>query len=388
MSFDADAQGLATRALGQSGPNSIPGVYNYSPLTLPNYRAALAKMRAGLQNVTVALIGDSTTAGAGAGSGGGVYQLNGARAKSLPSYLASLMTSAGVAAEAETFFGEAGVTFATPYNSYDPRLVLGTGWGTSGATLGLGGSFFNTSATTAALSFTPTTAVDTFDIYYARNSGLATFTVNVDGGSTLATVNGAGAATLLKQTVTATLGTHTLNIQNSTAGITYINGVHAYSSAAKKVALLNMGRTGWKTADWLDASSGWSPFNALPLVAADLTVINLGINDAINAVPLATYEANLRALATQAARSGAGDVLVVVPFPVDVTQASLATQQSYWAAASRLKDVAVVLDLGFRYGSREAMATHGLTNGSDTLHPNASGYTDAASPLLRLMCWP
>jgi hypothetical protein len=64
-------------------------------------------------------------------------------------------------------------------------------------------------------SFTPTNRIDTVEVWYARSPGRKFFTIDVDGGKPLATIECAGPAGFLKATTTCPLGFHTINLRRT-----------------------------------------------------------------------------------------------------------------------------------------------------------------------------
>ncbi len=384
---------MSLRAVSNSLGGGSPGTFTTATATtqllgpvvaLRHWNAAVAKVRAGVQLGKAALIGDSTTTGTGAGSGGA--GLTGARAKSYPTVLATLLQAYQVPAQANSFFGGAGQTSTYFSSGYDPRVIQapGTGWQPNASSLG-GGAFQNTT-TTDPLQFTPVDAFDTMVIYYIQNTGFATWTVNVDGGATLATVNSAGTSSVQTSTVTTTLATHTINIARTGVGTSaYIIGIDTYDSATKKLSIWNMGQSGTKVADWVLAVNPWDKLNALGTVAPDLTIIDLGINDWTAGTDPTTFAANYQTLITKAQLSG--DCILMVPVPSSTSSASTATQTIY---ADIIRGLAVtntcaLVDMIYPWGSYTI--SNGLGYMYDNLHPLPAGYADMARSVYNQLVW-
>lgn len=353
------------RELYNSPPLFSPmGFYNFGPGSLPKFRAALAKVRRGTANATIACIGDSTTRGVGAAAGTAAF-LNG-----YPPQLASMLAAPlGVALSANNAIGSGNVTLA----SNDSRVAL-TGGSQGAVNATLGGALFQLTASGHTFAFTPGVAADTFDIYSVKTGATGSFTINLDGGSTLATVSGliAGGG-MVKTTVTGTLATHTLNCVWG-SGTCYVVGVHAYDSTSKKVQILNLGASGVRSSNLADTTNGYAALNAIPIYAADLTILDCGINDWSNAVSISTYTANMQAVIVQALTTG--DVMLVTPVPSAQSVAGLAVQQPYITALYGLAQAynLPLIDAWARFGTYEAL--NGLGLYSDTLHPNGVGYAD------------
>src|SRR3954469_6767848 len=82
---------------------------------LARWRAAKARVRAGTGDAFVGVVGDSTTAGQGAGTG--ASYTNGAKTLSVPSRLAARLTAIGLRASADSVFGNQNVDSATRANA-------------------------------------------------------------------------------------------------------------------------------------------------------------------------------------------------------------------------------------------------------------------------------
>lgn len=362
--------------------NSIPGVYNFTPLSLVRWRKALARVRDGSGRAKLAFIGDSTTAGLL--SNGTSTNI---RPKSAPYALAPRFANVGASALIDSTWGDAGgAASSSTLPTLDSRVTFGAGWAGTGP-FSLGGAMPANSTTTNVLAFTPAGSFDAIDIYYVQNAGLATFTVNVDAGATLATINAAGSIAVVKSTVSCTAGTHTVNIaRNGTGSVAFIIGIDCYLSTAPKVAIWNMGACGSTTANWATNTLAYDPLKAIVTVAPDLVVLNLGINDARTGVSVATYQANMQAIIT--AISAASDIVLQVPVPSDTAITAQATTDAYKAAVLTLgaANNLPVIDVGYRFVRYSTANTNGLM--ADSLHPGMLGYQDIAAAHYGVLCHP
>lgn len=124
----------------------------------------------------------------GIGSGSGASDGQRSYRTSYPALLAKQLTS---------YFAPARLTFACPPSkndttATDARWGVGFGWVTAFAGLGQMAAYQAPTGVTSPLTFTSDGYnVDSFDIYWVRNSGLGTFDISVDGG-TATTVSTAG----------------------------------------------------------------------------------------------------------------------------------------------------------------------------------------------------
>lgn len=358
---------------------------NVTRSSMAGFIRARAKCLAG-QRGRILFIGDSTTAGAGAGTAGaGTTALTGARAKNYPTQLAALLRASGINATNDHLWGSQGVLddSGVTYQLYDPRMAAFTG-SVTWTTNMLGGKMLLLNAASQAVAFTPTNPCDGATIYYARVASGGTATVNVDGGATLATISASGASAILTQNVTFTRGTHTLNITHNGTGTNfYIVGVLFTDSTQGAIDFIQAGYYGATTNLFAAASQPWDPVNVAGTIAPDHTFYELGINDAIASLPIATFEANIRTMADRLVSVGSSITFVVnVPF----TTASATVRAN--AAAIRAKVIelaayynAAVFDTPSYWGAHPS-DTGTLIPASwyfDSPHPTALGYGDKAA---------
>jgi lysophospholipase L1-like esterase len=353
------------------------GLSNVRPQNLQHWRKALASVRDGTGRAKLLLLGDSTTAGTGSGSGG-TSNTVGAYAHSFPRALAPLLARS-VTVNDNSFIGDQSMSVVvTPYNSYDPRVTIGTGWTYTPGTIGGFMFKFNPGANTL-LSFAPAAAFDTMVIWYSKSSTGGSFTVNVDGGATISTINtNAGTSSLSSSTLTVAKATHTININASNNTTFFILGIITYDSAVPAVDLIQGGAHGSSVAGLVSAGgSPWSPVPALSTFAPDLTVMDLTINDSENGTALDTYRTGLQQLITAA--QATGDVILMVGPPSNTTIATNGTLDQYIAVmrSLALANNCGMLDLKTRWVSYAV--TNPVLPYSDSKHPGRLGYQDIAA---------
>lgn len=330
----------------------------------------MARVRNGTADGKVFIVGDSTTAGAGANT----------LAASVPNRLAGLLDSYVCRAGLHSTLGRNNVT-AVATDVFDPRVALGAGW-TAGNN-GAGGGYSAPTTATGNLSFTPTVPFDTITVYTAVNSGNGTSTVNVDGGASLGTMTTSGTQALGTHTFTCALGTHTINISPPTVGTIHVLGIEVADSTTRRMRVYNAGYAGQKAAFFTSASLAWNTYNWWPVVAPDLTILNLTINDSnqtgLGATDTATYSSQITSLITRA--QATGDCLLMVGNPTN-TEASLQTYRDILYGLADTHDCAL-LDLKDRWQSYAVSNPLGYY--ADTAHPSAVGYQDIASALLHVL---
>lgn len=364
------------------------GTGSINPSKYTRSRAAFKALQAGLSSMKVGCIGDSTQAGAYALGNG--TPVAGNRAVSHIAYFATAMNMAGVPAIDASFVGDQNVTLnAGTIATYDPRVTLGVGWGTSTVNTAGGFAIFNNS-TVNALTFLPNEPVDTFDVYYAtNNTGLGQFTVSRSGDTTSGVIDSNVAAGVGKLTFTGTLGnTAALSIQrNGTGAGVYIIAIDAYNSAEKSMRCLNIGWNGGKVSDWNTAVTAFDPLPAVKALACDFYILTTGVNEWNNAVPVATYQSTLDSYV--ASLLAVGDVMLATGYPSQNTSFTIGVQKPY---------IDAIYAVGAKYGLaindvwrrvRNWERANSLGYYSNNLHPNKTlyeqkAYADAAC--VRAIC--
>lgn len=358
-------------------------------LSYVRFNAAMAATLAGTGYTKVVPVGDSTTTGYGSL---GTTSLTNVRPISPTALLRAALASAQARPViANSWVGDGGVSNngATLYQ-YDPRLTLpdGAGWANSITSALTAGCRHQVNSTNAnRMAFLPVDgSCDTFEITTPINGTLGSLNVARTGMSNTA-INQAGTAGIAKTTLVSTLSNANPLYINRTAGLGYVMGVDAWDSSVKSVRLLGVGWNAGKTADWIDSATAFNPFPALKAIGAHLYVIRPGINEWLNAVPVATFKANLETLVD--GLLVVGDVLICTPYPSKETNTPLATQTLY---VNAIREVAAARNLAVedtfaKWGSWEAANALGYM--SDDLHPKQAGYqaaaTDCAAKIVSLV---
>ena len=379
---DADTY-FPPAAYGSSNAQTTAsGWFNVNSTSLQKWRKAMANVRSGASRAKIVVVGDSTSAGSGAGTGGTLNQ-NGAFANGWVADFATLLNKY-VATVFQSFWGDQAVSVG--YGTYDTRVTLGANW--SQNTSGLGGNMFKyTTGAVNNLTFTPTAAFDTIVVWYMKISGDGTATINVDGGASLGTINFSNSSSILtSSTFTVAAGTHTINIVPNNDATFFVVGVQTYVAGTKAVDVFQTAVNGATAATFVGGASPWQSPLALEALAPDLTVIDLTINDSNNGTSLATYISNMQTLITDAKLSG--DVLLVVGPPSNTTQATNGTLDQFIAA---LRGLAIsnnvpLLDLKTRWTSYAA--ANPVFPYFDSKHPEVSGYWDIGLAISEMLSAP
>jgi hypothetical protein len=365
------AQDTSGNVIGLVGPGGYP-ILSPSNTVARKWRIALAKAMAGTQNAKLAFVGDSTTA-----SMTGVTVLS--FQNTIASTVSKILNKSLFTTNNNCTFGD--FLRNNPANGYatvDPRFGgAGLAAWTQTAFATAGGCSFGNSTTTTTLAFTPLESFDQIDVYSLDNTGgYGQWTINVDGGASLGTVDNNGTRAIRKSSFSVALGAHTINIQrNGTGGQVYIFGIVTRNSTAKAIDIFNLGCGSSDTAFWAGSTPGTGPSNAITTYAPDLTVIDLGINDRRLINYSSTFDTNLQAVVTAAKTSG--DVLLCVPVPSDLAYSAYTTTANIGAYNDAIYRIAAANNCQvFNKETLFQSYTLGQAGGLyiDQLHPNGPGY--------------
>lgn len=367
------------------------GLYNVNSQNTPHLRAAIARIRSSNGNARFGIAGDSTTVGAYATASGSGNEFNNVKVLAVPFQLAAILSARGIPAQNDNFMANGNVGSLANYTTYYPAVTSAvTGFAADGSFPIFGGFSFDASTNGATLAFEPVTAFDTIDVYYFTFSTLGSFTVNVDGGSTLATVNtGTGTGNVAKTTITGVShGTHTINIVTSSGTKVYILGVAVRDSTTPRVEIYNLGGAS-ATAEIYNSTANFGTIQALTAMALDVLFINLTINDInLQSASIATYIANLTSLISTQQAAG-GDVVLMIGNPCNTAQwtsgGATSVAQKYMAAVYLLATSLnlPLIDITQRwvsYAAANAVMPYGDA-GAGSLHPSKTGYADIADAI-------
>lgn len=327
-------------------------------IDMPLWRAAREAVVAGTSDAKILCIGDSTTIGAGTLTG---------TPDSYPYLIASQLATEGVPSARGLAVGPRAI-------GPDVRWSVGAGW-TEEAFGWAANSSMKGAVGSSALTFTDTTLADRYDVYYWTANGAGSVTAQATGGSAVTQDTHSLSVNIQKFTVSAgsAATTNVLTITNASAAEVHIVSVEPWHSTVKRVRVANAGVAGATTTAWVDPKSGAGSPNCIRAYAPDLTIINLGINDAFTPLAVETYLANIQTLIDVASETG--DVLIHLPVPImstaDATR--LANEPLYGDALIAEIPDWNVLDLwgdgGWGRPGEDAVPTYML----DALHPNATG---------------
>jgi hypothetical protein len=369
-------KGTLQPANGGLGCTGVNCYYN-----LPRARTALDNVRHGLGDFRVLYAGDSTTWGTNSSSNTADLISH-----NEPSDVcADAIKNYGVPCQTDSWFGT-GNTGSTSYALNDPRISAGSSWALDSTAFSVGGYTWTATTTTNGFCFTPTKPVDTFEVYYLQRAAGGIMNVIIDGGSPTA-INTSGANALIEQTITTTLGTHTICHQLSSGTQVSIQGDVARNSTISSVIVMLAGMGGSESADWASTAQPWSPGNASVYATThpDLVDYEMGINDWQQGVSPTTFATNMQTTVAAIISTGA-NVTLRAPNPTITTSASQAQQAAIIAEIASVAAANTepgtsskvpfedVFDSWISYTAANANGWFGV----DGVHPTQSGYANIA----------
>ena len=388
--------------VGKIDANGGEQVYP-TALALPVYpmrkvRKGLASVRSNISNMTIACAGDSETAGNYA-NGSTVWVAN--KPRCYPTLMATILQNLGVNTNVDSVISDnSSIGHTSTVQAFDPKMVVGANWGVATGANTAGGQWIQNIAGTLSgtaadekMTFTPAAAFDTVEIYWYRSGSVGTMTIDTGGaalttlsttGSTAGTTTPGTTGFVNKTVLTGTSGS-VINIIRTVVGSTIIAGINTYLSTKKTVNVLNMGWSGARcsTTYWTGTTGNYNPLATLSAYAPDLTIIMLGVNDAVDGTSQAAFAAQLTVLANQALTTG--DVLLVIPPPTDPTGTPVATLVAQTAIVAAYYQVGAalglnIIDLNARWVSYAVSNAVGFYY-TDKVHPVQIGYQDIASTI-------
>lgn len=354
--------------LGTGAISSL--LFNWTPNRFINLRAGILRMQNKLGDARILIEGDSTTQGYGCNAG----HVN-EHACSFPTAMIPILQSMGIPAK-NTSLTFSNVFPLSSYTTYDSR-VSGSGFIPSQGQATYGGMLAgNNGAAGQVLTLTQSAPFDKIDIYYVRNSGGSTFTVDVDGGAAAFTSSN-GSQAYLKQTITVARGTHVINVTSIGVGVN-ICAILPYDSQNPAIEIINNGMGGQTEQYFVTATNVWSPSNsaAISTFKPDLDIIELTINAARNSETVASYITNMQTIISARLAQNIDVVLSTgTPFSGATTPAQVAFVNAVYQLA--IANNLPVIDLyNFRYISYSF--TNPIIPYFDAIHFTTNGYQDKA----------
>lgn len=359
-------------SLGRS--DGIDGlILNLKASNTQRFRSAAARAD---RNAIVVVDGPSTTCGQS--FNGGATQATG----SWPMQMAAMLVRQGVAAGASNMFGDhacwATAQTAVNYMAGDSRVVL-TGSAAPGPFSTSGGNGFAMNGAAGAITFTPVASVTAYEIWYRDGAG-RNWSWSIDGGAATQVVGSAATAPRRIVVRAGSAGLRPITI-TWVAGNVQIIGVAGYDDTGgrREISVYNWGISGARSDQLIQNTDATASRIAMwSAVAPDLSIIDdWAINDWRQAIPIATFQANLAAGIAQGKLSG--DVIVTTPLWDGGNTGNTALQDDYAAATIATALEADVPIINVRAAWRSFAVANGFGWYSDTVHPTVLGYATKAS---------
>lgn len=333
------------------------------------WRLALAKVRDGARDAKILFVGDSITTGYGDTTTSTVPTIG-----SFP-YRASTLFNSPLYPAAPGL----GIPPTATGDIVDQRWTVGTGW-SLGTSVGFAQNMYTGTSPAGTLVFTPGAVgvYDSFDVYYVGTTGTGTLTATATGGTPVVQNMTSGCTGICKITATALLPSTTNALTLSMTGLGYIVGVEPFYSNVPTIRFANAGVGGSTTTEWADSGSFYS-LASIEAYQPDLTIIELGVNDAGASISAATVQTNLEAIITAAQISG--DVIIMTMPPSSGTPYSTyeLLYQPVFALLSASYN-APLIDVWTRFGG-----TYDSSWMYDNYHLNEDGSWDIAGAINQLL---
>ena len=361
-------------------------VYN-GDTGLKNWKAALNRVKNGSnEKLNINRIGDSIAAGTGANATGQgsdteatpyTNHWNNSDVGLLRTYLKNKYGDVGEGLQRSGWF----------YNPSNMVMTYTGAWTYTEGDEGFG-KLTQTSdvGATATATFTGTGV----RIFYQQSPAKSDFTIQIDGGSIQTVVNG-GAKDIIHHVdfTGLTQGDHTIVITNlATSGrpLLWFHGIMALNATTRGVIVNNMGVVGnaayqnYRPDDSPDVNTMCS--QAIP---ANLSIIEIGVNDYMNSVSIANFSYGLSAMVS-ACKTAGSDVLLVVsgvnpsggsnPWPL-FSGAIYSIAQTYNTA---------LIDFGVIWGGYKGSISGEIYSMTmDNIHPNITGHQDRFNKLINVI---
>lgn len=355
-----------------------PYLYNFPSSSLgspfPTFQAAVTNVIANTGNCRVLIIGDSTSYGVGSAA----FQAGNAYQSSWPHLLAALFNSHGIPSQeglASSYRASGG--------QGDNRWTNTGSWAYMlGGSQGFGGSLTTTTGDVgAALTFNqPGLVIDSARGYFAADPVRGACTLQVGTGATVAVNTAVTAAPLVSGIATSgtTPAVNNVVVNTTNTSPVALSALELMNSTGSYLYVCNAGigsstTTNWVSSDSIDARSSDAFIRAF---APDLTIINLGINDAIVANSPTIVSRNITTIAHNAAISG--DVLLTTNF---ISNQGYRTYERLYAQQLRANFAYPMLDLQARSANYVQL---GWMNG-DGVHFLGQAYSDLAATVFQAL---
>lgn len=356
--------------------------------SLPKYTAALQLAAQRKKPTFILVLGDSTEANLGGNTGTNGYV--GARKMSHAAQLARML-----GASDQAFIGAPAGTDVTP-DAYDERVSpLGAGVSVNANVAYMGGGIIQfANGATGAYTVTPrgSKGFDRVRVIYGRiaSGGATNMSLNVGGASvgTFNALGGTGLGDVQMADFTCSYSSPNTAISISgnggaTNGACNIMAVIPWDSADPGVIVMNGGTAGASAAQFMSLGNPWTCRGVAPVLAPDLTLLNLWINDVNNGTAPATYQSLLGQIRDYLAVSS--DIVYMGYQPINVAGMTNGQGDAIWAAMQSVAGTSPVVDLRNVFGSTFAALNALGVSYDSALHINAKGQYYKAAYMASLL---
>lgn len=348
---------------------------------LKHFQAGLGRVLSGTGNMTILCDGDSTWLSLGAVIGGGTGD---GKTLSICGQLLNLFRAAGIPSISQNFIGDGQTGNASTENhTYDPRLVLGSGWASCAPQFrALGGTVLCANSATGSTTFTPTEPIDTIKFCYLNGSGNGTFSYSIDGGLAvnINTNTTAGTACTIVTASPPAYHSVAFNWVSGAQGV-YLGSIIDTNSTLHQVNFLIAGWPSSSSTDHANTANSFGGIISTSSLAAykpDLVLEEGGVINDWNAnTSGATTLANLITIGNAWLGNGA-DFVLVTPNPTAISATPRSQQLTSVAAMfSAATSLAVpIVDYFNAIGTWEIANALGIE--FDVYHELYTGYTGQA----------
>ena len=355
---------------------------------MPRTRRAIGRVVGGTGRWRIGLVGDSTTAGAGAGTSG-TTNIVGAALKSYPqrlsARLATLLGSTGQMAAIEGGVAAAGSCTLPQYNS---NVTFGGGTVAGGGTYACPTGQMIVLPSAGTYAYAPGYSFDTLEFGYVQNAGLGTITPTIGSGtSTPSSLSTVGAYSAQNGKFTFSALNTSVTLTGSIAS-SYIGWALAYDSTKPGVDVIPCCKWGGFIADFGVTTNPWSTGSAgmWNTMSLDTIVIQLTINDSNAGTSLASYISGMQTLITLLkGLTNAPDVILMSGWPsgtANATNGTLATFQQACASLATSNNIPYVA-----YGEGRVVSYANFSDwySGDMVHILPQGYGAEGDYLARAL---
>lgn len=210
-----------------------------------------------------------------------------------------------------------------------------------------------------------------FRIYYLKSADGGAWTATVDGGTPINYTSFGTEQVLMSEIDCGGAGSHTLVLTGS--GLMFPIATEAISNPTAGVKVSRVALSDQRISDLIGDASGISSRRSMLLTDPDLAIVEFGLNEALQAISTATFQANLESLVADLKGLGSSVLIVVAAPPNPATISTWAAYRTVMLDVAAAKKCGVV-DFVDKWGTYAANPSYY----NDNVHPNPAGHADMA----------